>query len=525
MPDRSITGVSADSTTSAARKQGRRLPNTNLEPKKFTRKELAEACRRQHIITDKSASSHQKSKHPLAPEAETDIESQVKVLDAGVKLCARKMNEYKSKGDLLDEDFKKKVDEYSSLKCETDALDEMIGGDNPETKKIEKLTTQMEGTTNESEAKLYYRNLLNYMLQRLRKNSISFDAHLGAMLNTCNGAEKEREKCERMLGEIESGHTMAIHELNTVSLEVHSDRSQRNRTLKNKISEANNAKSIEAWRNEKESSRLELEQLLGGAHKREIDKRNRILQDKSNQLEELNQLLEANNGEYNKMEEAFKHIKQATGVNTLTEMVDKFTNHQEHRERLLIEKKDAEESLSEAKASLESSLDKFNEIKVVGFGETELSREIIDDINTKIEHEKTEGRIVKSSNIRLEEALVELRQSVTVLYQRLGSYHPSLIGDNTPKFFDGAADSAVQAAYDTREMTNIAGKIIVRMLNAIGGIENINCLGNRESVESEEAIQILVSAQNDFHLGDNNCRVKPKVRSYHNILNLIWHHY
>jgi len=177
-----------------------------------------------------------------------------------------------------------------------------------------------------------------------------------------------------------------------------------------------------------------------------------------------------------------------------------------------IEKKESEESLSEAKAALESSLEKFNEIKVVGFGETELSRDIIDDINTKIEHEKTEGRIVKSSNERLEGALVDLRQSVMVLYQRIISFHPSLMGENAPKFFDGAADSAVQAAYDTREMTTIAGKIIVRMLDTVGGIENIRNLEDQGFVESEESIRPQSPVRDEFNLGDNNCRVKPKPK-------------
>jgi len=75
-----------------------------------------------------------------------------------------------------------------------------------------------------------------------------------------------------------------------------------------------------------------------------------------------------------KLERAFQEIKDATGVNSLREMVNKFSNHQEHRDRLAMEKKEAEERLSAGKKAHEDASEKFNTVKAEGFGETELNR-------------------------------------------------------------------------------------------------------------------------------------------------------
>ena len=496
--------------------------NSSLgDSRKFTKKELEEACRKQ-IVYDSNVNisvniqGKRNNWHNSAIDtSEQDTGSQVKVLDAGVKACARKFNECKAHGDRLEEELGTKIDRLKELKKDAQALNGMINGSNPEARRISTLNDDITNANKNAEEKLKYRLFLNHILQRQQKNSISLDSHMGAMTETLIAVGKEKQKCERMLGEVDSGCTKASRDLEAVNREVEVERSQRQRALNCKKSEASNAERIETWRHEREASRLELEQSLGGAHRREKEKRLRLVREHEAKLEELNAKMEGKTGTFGTLEESFTHIKQATGVNTLIEMVDKFTNHQEHRDRLLVEKKEAEERLSSAINGMELALEKFDHVKAEGFGDTELSREIINEINDNILKEKADGKVVKSTNLRLEGVLVGLRQGGMGLYQRLLAFHPTLLDGEAPKLSESATASAIQAAYDTLEMLKVTEQILGKMLDSVGGIErvtgNLILANDHESSEKYSSRKKSIESLENPNLGDNNCRIKAKV--------------
>jgi len=493
------------------------------DSRKFTKRELEEACRKQlgyessnGINNSLHSYGKMKNWHKAAIETtDQDTGSQVKVLDAGVKTCARKFNECKAQGNRIEEDLGKKLDALKELKKDAKALNGMINGSNPEARRIAKLNDDIDKAIQAADEKLRYRLNLNHMLQRLQKNSISLDSHMGAMTETMVAVEKEKQKCERMLGEVESGCAKALRELETTNREVSVERSERQRALNSKKNEASNAERIEAWRHEREESRLELEQSLGGAHRREKERKLRLLKECESRLENLNKKMEGKTGSFGTLEEAFTHIKQATGVNTLIEMVDKFTNHQEHRDRLHVEKKEAEERLSSAINEMELAHKKYDQVKADGFGDTDLSREILNEINDNIMRERVDGKVVKSTNLRLEGVLVGLRQGGMGLYQRLLAFHPTLLDGEAPKLSESATTSAIQAAYDTLEMLKVTEQILGKMLGCVGGVECVTGSSSQtnddENAGSSPIKKEPIESLENPNLGDNNCRIKAKV--------------
>eukprot|EP00586_Coscinodiscus_wailesii_P006568 CAMPEP_0172492214 /NCGR_PEP_ID=MMETSP1066-20121228/23270_1 /TAXON_ID=671091 /ORGANISM="Coscinodiscus wailesii, Strain CCMP2513" /LENGTH=242 /DNA_ID=CAMNT_0013261695 /DNA_START=230 /DNA_END=955 /DNA_ORIENTATION=- len=222
---------------------GAQLTNSTLgDTKKFTKRDLAEACRKVHPANDATSYSNNKrripssSSHPhQAPSQgggsgttttttntssshtqdlnDKDVSNQLKVLDAGVKLCARKYNECKARGDDLERSLRLQRDIRSELTREATALDDMIDFKNPEAKSITTLTSDVSRAIAAAEETLEYRLTLQHVLGRLRKNSIALDAHVGAMADTIACAAREKETCERMLGEVDSAHTAAVREL------------------------------------------------------------------------------------------------------------------------------------------------------------------------------------------------------------------------------------------------------------------------------------------------------------------------
>lgn len=95
------------------------------------------------------------------------------------------------------------------------------------------------------------------------------------------------------------------------------------------------------------------------------------------------------------MEATFARIRQATGVNTLEEMVLKLANQSTNHTTLEEEKREAESKLARAKAARQSEDTRFSCMKASGVGNTELNREISDKLNGEIQEYRVEVRGAK----------------------------------------------------------------------------------------------------------------------------------
>ena len=495
------------------------LSNTS-DVRKFTRRELEEACcklpQKNYRHNEGRNKRLTKSKHEqLVKQGDADTESQVKTLDSGVKICARKYNECKAHADRLDESLIKRKDELIELEREAAVLQDMILGKNFEAKKISKLTAEIAVTNKNAEEKLTYRLKLNHICQRQRKNSIIVDAHMSSISSTLLSAGKERQRCKKMMAEIESGLTHSVIDLESLSHEIDVERADNHRTMNKKKNEAKNAETLEEWRKVQESNRASFEQTLGGTYQTERGNRLDFIHEREKELKNLVKAMEVKTSGQGSLEEAFIHIKRATGVNSLAEMVDKFTHYQEHISRLKREQREAEKRSGKANSSLETTQTRFDKLKENGFGDTELSRKIIDDIHENIVKERTKGKVMKSTNIRLECILVGLRQGGMGLYQRLLPFHPTLLDGDAPTLSESATSSATQAANDTLEMIKITQQILDKMLDVVGGVRKV-----RSSGETPEHYQskVPIESLDNPNLCENNCRIQTKVCMRANML-------
>ena len=511
----------------STRKAKRLQPLTiaNSDTKRFNRRELEEACRRLNPNRNDIAGEKRQRAQEIDlgfQKGGNGAENQVRSLDTGVKICARKYNECKARADRLEEELANKRDETIELQREGNVLDDMVKGNNKEAKKIKKLNKDISEANIVSEAKMRYRLQLNHMHQRQRKNTITVDAHMSEMSAALSSAERERNRCLKMLGEIESGVTSALHDLDSVQQEIAVEKSKREQSLNSKKIEVANAETLEQWRNEQESNRRDFEQSLGGTYQLEKENRINLIREREEDLKKLSRDTEAKTNGHGSSEEAFMHIKRATGVNNLAEMVDKLTNYQEQRSRLQSEKKDAEDRLKSSKISLKMKEDEFTTIKANGLGEdVELNRDGIDDIKLKIEEEQAECKVLRSTNTRLEGVLVGLRQGGMGLYQRILPFHSSLLDCDAPILKESASASIVDVANDTLEMLNTAQQVIGKMVDVIGGVDKIT---KPDQGKAQHVHQESVEKFENPNLGENNCRIQPKVRQLFVIDNNISFH-
>ena len=220
-------------------------------------------------------------------------------------------------------------------------------------------------------------------------------------------------------------------------------------------------------------------------------------------LEELSALRRQANehtAKLTELEALFVHAKQKTGVNSLTEMTQKVNGH--HREEMLLtrEQKDAEERLNAAKASLAKDEEYLDRLKTNGVGETELSHEIVSSMKRSIESEKATSKIARSTNKRLEDLLVGLREGGIGLYNRLLPFHSALLSGDAPVLGEMDSTNAVQAASDVSETISLAEKILSKMLAGIGGVRALDApLANPDANGKDDSPDVLT-----------NCRITPK---------------
>lgn len=478
--------------------------------KRFTRDELEDACRR-NKAKDIAAMTASRKRNAIAVQNQRVTQSgadpvdtssgQMRLLDVGVKLCARKCNDAKAQADRLEEAVKTQNHELFELNREANALHEMLDGNHEDMRKIASLEAEIHDADSCSEAMLLYRHQLNHMHQRLGNDSVSLDGQLGEISAALSTAEKERVCSQKMLADLESSLVCASIELDETIRDTRVVEEERKHDLAMKQQDATSAGRMEEWNKARLRSNLALNASLADANRSERERLQRTIRERQSQLKDLRKSLGEHAAKLMSLEESFMNIEEGTGVNSIAAMVLKMTYHEEHHLRLMQEKKDAEERLKAAKASLSNDQEELDRFKTKGIGSTELNREILDDIKGSIASEKKGGKITKSTNERIEILLVGLRNGGIGLYNRLLPFHSTLLDGEAPNLGDLISTNAIQTASDTMEMISFTEKILGKMLTEIGGIRFVEPKAGR-------------GKEDDFASPTNviNCRVAPKVR-------------
>jgi hypothetical protein len=505
---------------------GKKLAPLSQEPvKRFTKKELVEACRKNGPGTDQAALLLRRKMRlnnvtPGVRSEDPDVGSQVVVMDNGVKTNAKKFNDENEKRAKLQTKLNKLNDELVDIQRNDNGLNEMINGTNPESARIRELIKEIEKVNKATEKKLHYRLQLQHMHARLKTNSVTLDAHLNAMEDTHAGAVKELLHCENLMREVEADRTKAVRDYETNLASVTIEREDRDRILKSKKNEEKNAKKMEAWRKKTEIKQIELAQKQRGDMNEEAEDELRMTHKRKEAQKEYNA---QRNGEALAMmlelERGFDEVNKATGVSNLAEMVNKFANHQKHKDNLTQENKAAGERLQAVKKAFQEATEKFNEIKEVGFGDTEMDREVRNAVEEKVLLEKTEGKVVRATFERLKKVLVDLRQGGMGLYQRLVPYHHDMGLGELPELDHRANISAIDAALDTVKMLNVTEAVLMKMsdhLSTEGSPSKFSMAEGEESTEEKFEDEKDSNSKSDnipnSGLGSLNCRIKPGVR-------------
>ena len=362
----------------------------------------------------------------------------------------------------------------------------------PEAMRIEELIARIEGTGRLTEEKLQYRRQLSHMHRRLATNQITFDAHINAMEEAKNIAVKEHDDVKALMRQLEAGKNKAVVDLFDIQRQVAVERRDRAKVISVRKLEAHNARKMEEWRRERElAAQSESADKKGDLSAEEERALNTKLAEREQLAEELHAANEAKARELSALEEQFTAIRQATGVNDLEEMVEKFIGQEGNRQTLLKEQREVELKLAAAKKKKEAAEQRFAELKASGVGTSNaLNRERSDELTAEINAGRMELKVTRAGCDRLEGVLVSLRQGAIGLFQRLEQLRYLLDAEEEGVHQTNETSATIEPV----EALALSELLLGKMMESVGGGEsaapNLGGAAAGDEEDDEESAQM-----------------------------------
>ena len=190
-------------------------------------------------------------------------------------------------------------------------------------------------------------------------------------------------------------------------------------------------------------------------------------------------------------EEAFAIIRDATGVKTFDDMVEKFVSQAANRAALEEEKAEALRREAEVEALLRSIQKEFAEVKAAGIGGSELNRELYDQLDERILRTQIELKKNEEKRVKITKLLLKAKAGMSGLLHRMSPYrYPADTGN-------------LEAKEETEEEEEMELVKIIRMC------ENISC----KMLEEIQAVQQVTGTdtlETELWNGSNSMAVCPR---------------
>jgi hypothetical protein len=319
----------------------------------------------------------------------------------------------------------------------------------------------------------------------------------------------EQQKSQQTLNYTELALIDATRNFNITRSKIELERAERQRLLEGRKSDANHMKVMDQWRRTQEMNNDEFDHAIIHSFQTEKEAKVNKMKEKEAEIKVLSKAVESECDGRGISDEAMITMKSASGMKSIEEFADMILHYRDRSARLHEEKMEAENRLRSAKESFRSYYNIYQGMKNDN-NDKYLDRGAISNVCNKISTEKGKTKVVKSTSERLEGVIVGLRQGTTGLYQRLLSFHSTLLEGNAPILC--ADTDAMQAARDTLEMLKVAEQILIKMLDTVGGVKaifntNIQYFFGRDKQTD------TMNDQESADVGCNNCRIQPRVRN------------
>jgi len=289
--------------------------------------------------------------------------------------------------------------------------------DTPLTRNIRTLENRLDKAMIKYNEAQSIRKTYEQIVKRLKEERIGFDNQLAAIERTLKAKEKDLEELVLMSHDAQHAKEVAKSELMKLEVQLIDEKKQREKELSERRSLVQQKVEINQRMEKRDKMRREMALVEGGEGEAGGQLKGSLFQSTfQNALSDVHQ--EEETKKITTFEEAFRKIKDATGVSDVNEVIQKFLTQDETHNNLVVMTKEAQariDALNEDKAQAKA---KVEEIKYSGTGSLG-SRRIVDEFESHLSDASSKCERNKQKFERIARILINVKSGVEHLADKL----------------------------------------------------------------------------------------------------------
>ena len=347
----------------------------------------------------------------------TGKDSEINKLELQVADLRRKHDDVRHQCQFRQKELDTMQDKLKDLEKEMDKLKD---DDTPLTRNIRTLENRLDKAMIKYNEAQSIRKTYEQIVKRLKEERIGFDNQLAAIERTLKAKEKDLEELVLMSHDAQHAKEVAKAELLKLEHQLMEEKKQREKELADRRALVQQKVEMNQRMEKRDKMRREMAMVEGGEQGGGDGdagmKKNMFSTAFHSALNE--HVMEEEQKKITTYEEAFRKIKDATGVSDVNEVIQKFLTQDETHNNLVVMTKEAQariDALNEEKTQAKA---KVEEIKYSGTGSLG-SRRIVDEFESHLSEASSKCERNKQKYERIAKILINVKSGVEHLADKL----------------------------------------------------------------------------------------------------------
>jgi coiled-coil domain-containing protein 151 len=347
----------------------------------------------------------------------TGKDSEISKLELQVADLRRKHDDVRHQCQFRQKELDTMQDKLKDLEKEMDKLKD---DDTPLTRNIRTLENRLDKAMIKYNEAQSIRKTYEQIVKRLKEERIGFDNQLAAIERTLKAKEKDLEELVLMSHDAQHAKEVAKAELLKLEHQLMEEKKQREKELADRRALVQQKVEMNQRMEKRDKMRREMAMVEGGEQGGGDGdagmKKNMFSTAFHSALNE--HVMEEEQKKITTYEEAFRKIKDATGVSDVNEVIQKFLTQDETHNNLVVMTKEAQariDALNEEKTQAKA---KVEEIKYSGTGSLG-SRRIVDEFESHLSEASSKCERNKQKYERIAKILINVKSGVEHLADKL----------------------------------------------------------------------------------------------------------
>ncbi|CAM9973447.1 unnamed protein product, partial [Ectocarpus sp. 12 AP-2014] len=328
-------------------------------------------------------------------------------------------NDYKSRSSAVRKGLQQLKDEVKDLELESRQPNRE---DSPLTRKIRMLENRLDKAMIKYNEAQSIRKTYEQIVKRLKEERVGFDNQLGAVERTLQAKIKDYEELLLLSGDANHAREVAQSELDRLRTEYEEERRRRESELRERHQVVQLRKQIKLQADRRAQMRAGLTAANNDSETGETGEQGLKKAAAANANTTAKMVMDrvSHKSKIDVFENAFRKIKEATGVSDVNEVIQKMISQESTAESLMILTKENQariEGLNKRKSSLKTAVE---EVKYSGPGEGH-RRKMVDDHEELLSNSVARLERVRHKHERLSKILISVKAGVEHLQDKLKS--------------------------------------------------------------------------------------------------------